>query len=299
MDYHRPVLLKESVDGLNIKPAGVYVDATFGGGGHSREILSRLGKKGTLLGFDQDDDAKKNIPDDKRFLFADNNFRFIRNFLKYYDIDQVDGILADLGVSSHHFDAAERGFSFRFDERLDMRMNQSQKLTAEQVVNTYDEQTLTKIFTSYGEIVNGRRLAMEIIKDRQANPITLTGQLKEIVLKCYGKQNEAKLMPPVFQALRIEVNKELKVLEELLEASIDVLKPGGRLVVITYHSLEDRIVKHFMKAGRLDGVVEKDFYGNTSCCFEQVTRKAIVPGEEELKENPRSRSAKLRIVELK
>lgn len=299
MEYHVPVLLHESVDGLNIKPNGVYVDTTFGGGGHSREILNRLGKKGYLIGFDQDNDAQANIPNDKRFLFADNNFRFIRNYLRLFDFEKVDGILADLGVSSHHFDTAERGFSFRFNEKLDMRMNQGQRHSAASILAQYDQDRLIHIFKEYGEIPNAKKLASEIIKQRSEKAIETTGELKELVAKCFGRQAELKLLPQVFQALRIEVNKELKALEDLLEACIDVLKPGGRLVVITYHSLEDRMVKNFMKSGKLSGEIEKDFFGNVSSPFEIITKKAIVPNETELKENPRSRSAKLRIAERK
>jgi len=298
MVYHKPVLLQESVDGLNIRPDGIYVDTTLGGGGHSKEILKRLGKKGLLIGFDQDEDAKSNIPNDKRFLFADNNFRFINNYLRLFGIDKVDGILADLGVSSHHFDTAERGFSFRFDEKLDMRMNQGQRTTASTVINQYTEEQLTTLFKEYGEIGNSKKLATEIISSRNAKPIETTGELKGLVGKAFGQKAEISLSPQVFQALRIEVNKELKALEELLEASLSVLNPNGRLVVISYHSLEDKMVKNFMKSGRLNGEIKKDFFGNTSTPFEIISRKAIIPNEEEQKENPRSRSAKLRIAEL-
>jgi len=298
MVYHKPVLLEESVDGLNIRPDGIYVDTTFGGGGHSKEILKRLGKKGLLIGFDQDNDAKANILNDKRFLFADNNFRFIRNYLRLFGIDKVDGILADLGVSSHHFDTAERGFSFRFDEKLDMRMNQGQRISAATIINQYNEEKLTALFKEYGEIGHGSKLAMEIITARRIKPIETTGELKDLVGKSFGKKAEVALSPQVFQALRIEVNKELKALEELLEASLDVLNPEGRLSVISYHSLEDKMVKNFMKSGKLSGKIEKDFFGNTSSPFELVNRKAIVPTDDEQKENPRSRSAKLRIAEL-
>jgi len=298
MVYHKPVLLQESVDGLNIRPDGIYVDTTFGGGGHSKEILKRLGKKGLLIGFDQDNDAQANIPNDKRFLFADNNFRFIRNYLRLFGIDKVDGILADLGVSSHHFDTAERGFSFRFDEKLDMRMNQGQRISAATIINQYTEDKLTTLFKEYGEIGHGKKLAAEIISARSIKPIETTGELKDLVGKAFGKKAEINLAPQAFQALRIEVNKELKALEELLEASLNILNPEGRLVVISYHSLEDKMVKNFMKSGKLSGEIKKDFFGNTSTPFEIISRKAIVPNDEEQKENPRSRSAKLRIAEL-
>jgi 16S rRNA (cytosine1402-N4)-methyltransferase len=298
MVYHKPVLLQESVDGLNIRPDGIYVDTTFGGGGHSKEILKRLGKKGLLIGFDQDNDAQANIPNDKRFLFADNNFRFIRNYLRLFGIDKVDGILADLGVSSHHFDTAERGFSFRFDEKLDMRMNQGQRISAATIINQYTEDKLTTLFKEYGEIGHGKKLAAEIISARSIKPIETTGELKDLVGKAFGKKAEINLAPQAFQALRIEVNKELKALEELLEASLDILNPEGRLVIISYHSLEDKMVKNFMKSGKLSGEIQKDFFGNTSTPFEIISRKAIVPTDEEQKENPRSRSAKLRIAEL-
>ena len=298
MEYHKPVLLQESVDGLNIRPDGIYVDTTFGGGGHSKEILKRLGKNGLLIGFDQDNDAQANIPNDKRFLFADNNFRFIRNYLRLFGIDKVDGILADLGVSSHHFDTAERGFSFRFDEKLDMRMNQGQRISAATIINQYTVEKLTNLFKEYGEIGHGNKLAAEIISARQVKPIETTGELKELVGKTFGKKAEVNLSPQVFQALRIEVNKELQALEELLEASLDILNPEGRLSVISYHSLEDKMVKNFMKSGKLSGKIEKDFFGNTSTPFEIISRKAIVPSDDEQKENPRSRSAKLRIAEL-
>ena len=290
--------MHESIDGLNIKPNGVYVDATMGGGGHTAEILKRLGKNGLLIGFDQDDDAKANVPNDKRFLFADNNFRFIKNYLRWFGIEKVDGIIADLGVSSHHFDTAARGFSFRFDEKLDMRMNQKQRIDAAFVVNIYNEEKLIRIFKTYGEIADGKKLANEIVSCRSVSPIKTTGQLKEIVGKCFGKKAEVNLSPQVFQALRIEVNKELKALEELLDSSIDVLTQGGRLSVITYHSLEDRMVKNFMKSGNLKGTEQKDFFGNKTTPFETINRKAIVPDESEITENPRSRSAKLRIAEL-
>jgi len=299
MTYHNPVMLKESVEGLNIRPNGVYVDTTFGGGGHSREILAHLDKKGKLIAFDQDSDAIRNVPGDNRIIFINNNFRFVRNFLRFYHITKVDGIIADLGVSSHHFDTPERGFSFRFDEKIDMRMDINQKLSAQIILNTYNLDALERIFREFGEIGNAKKLAAEIDNQRRIKTIEYTSELREIVCKCYGKNNEIKLLPQVFQALRIEVNKELKALEDLLEASTNILNKGGRLVIITYHSLEDRLVKNFMKSGKFSGEIEKDFYGNVKTPFDVITKKAVIPTKDEIHENPRSRSAKLRIVELK
>lgn len=297
--YHIPVLLKESVDAMNIQPQGTYVDVTFGGGGHSREILSRLGDKGRLLGFDQDEDAEGNIVDDSRFVFVRSNFRYLHNFLRYHDIEKVDAILADLGVSSHHFDDSERGFSFRFDGQLDMRMNKRAGITAAQVVNTYDEERLADIFYLYGELKNSRRLASVIVKARNTQKITTIGEFLEIVKPLFGREREKKELAKVFQALRIEVNQEMEALKEMLLAATEALKPGGRLVVITYHSLEDRMVKNIMKTGNIEGKTTQDFFGNVQTPFRLVNNKVIVPGEEEIARNPRSRSAKLRIAEKK
>ncbi|WP_163718256.1 16S rRNA (cytosine(1402)-N(4))-methyltransferase RsmH [Mangrovibacterium lignilyticum] len=294
--YHIPVLLNESINGLNIQKDGDYVDVTFGGGGHSREILKNL-NKGRLFGFDQDEDAAANALDDERFIFIRHNFKYIRNFLRFSEVEQVDGILADLGVSSHDFDVAERGFSFRFSGDLDMRMNRNSSLTAADIVNTYEEDRLFHVFKDYGEVDNARRLVRQIIAARQAKPIKTIDQFKEIVAPCVPKRIEAKYLAKVFQALRIETNGELDVLREFLEQSMELLKPGGRLVVITYHSLEDRLVKNFIKSGNFEGKQEKDFYGNVSSSLQAVNRKVIVPDEEEIERNPRARSAKLRIAE--
>ena len=296
MAYHTPVLLNESVNGLQIKPNGIYVDVTFGGGGHSGEIIKHI-KTGKLVAFDQDDDALPNLIDDKRFVFVNHNFRFLKNFLKYHKIDKVDGLLADLGVSSHHFDDPERGFSFRFDGELDMRMNKSAKLSAKNVVNEYDEADLAKIFWEYGELKNSRKLAKAIIDNRGNKKIETIKEFTDILMPYLPKHAEHKFLAKVFQALRIEVNREMEFLKEMLLQTIDVIKPGGRLVVITYHSLEDRIVKNFIKNGQFKGEVEKDFYGNVIVPFKAVNRKIIVPGDAEIKENNRARSAKLRIAE--
>lgn len=295
--YHVPVLLKESIDGLNLRPDGIYVDVTFGGGGHSREILSRLGDNGRLLGFDQDEDAEQNIIGDPRFTFVRSNFRYLRNFLRYYGIKQVDGILADLGVSSHHFDDSTRGFSFRFDGELDMRMNKRAGLTAADVVNTYDEERLANVFYLYGELKNSRKLAATLVKMREKNNIRTIAGFLDAVKPLFGREREKKELAKVFQALRIEVNREMEALKEMLLAATEVLKPGGRLSVITYHSLEDRMVKNIMKTGNVEGKAEKDFYGNVQTPFRLVNNKVIVPDEEEVARNPRSRSAKLRIAE--
>ncbi|MHA7111142.1 16S rRNA (cytosine(1402)-N(4))-methyltransferase RsmH [Sunxiuqinia elliptica] len=294
--YHIPVLLNESIEGLNIQPDGEYVDVTFGGGGHSREILKNI-ETGRLFGFDQDEDAAANAFDDSRFVFIRHNFRYIRNFLRYHDVEQVDGILADLGVSSHDFDVAERGFSFRFSGALDMRMNRDAKLTAADIVNTYDEARLIQVFREYGEVNNAYRLTKQILAARQQKPVRTIDQFKEIIAPCVPKRTETKYLAKVFQALRIETNGELDVLKDFLEQSAELLKPGGRLVVITYHSLEDRLVKNFIKAGNFEGKQEKDFYGNVSSVLQAVNRKVIVPTEEEIERNPRARSAKLRIAE--
>lgn len=294
--YHVPVLLEESVSGLNIDPDGVYLDLTFGGGGHSREILKRL-KDGCLIGFDQDADALANVPDDDRFIFVNHNFRYLRNFLRYCGYDEADGILADLGVSSHEFDEAGRGFSFRFDAELDMRMNQRSRLKATDILNTYSEEDLTHIFRNYGEVDNAKRLVDLIVKARAEKMITRSEEFLQVIAPCVPKQKEKKYLAQVYQALRIEVNGELEALEDMLKEAERALRPGGRLVVITYHSLEDRIVKNFLKSGNFEGKVEKDFYGHVKRNFELVNRKVIVPSEEEIEKNPRARSAKLRIAE--
>lgn len=295
--YHIPVLLMPSVDGMNICPHGTYVDVTFGGGGHSKEILSRLEDGGRLLGFDQDEDAERNIVNDSHFVFVRSNFRYLHNFLRYHDIEQVDAILADLGVSSHHFDDSERGFSFRFDGSLDMRMNKRAGLTAADIVNTYEEGRLVDIFYLYGELKNSRKLASVIVKTRSIQKITTIGEFLDIIKPLFGREREKKELAKVFQALRIEVNQEMEALKEMLYAATAALKPGGRLVVITYHSLEDRIVKNVMKTGNIEGKIEKDFYGNVQTPFRLVNNKVIVPDEAEIERNPRSRSAKLRIAE--
>jgi len=295
-EYHVPVLLTESVDGLEIKANGDYVDVTFGGGGHSREIFSRL-KTGRLFAFDQDEDAAANVIHDERFYFIRHNFKYIRNFLRYYNVEQVDGILADLGVSSHDFDVAERGFSFRFDGDLDMRMNRDAPESAADIVNTFTEDQLRTMFREYGEIDNAGRLAKQLVSARNAKPVKTIEQFKEAIAPCVPKFQESKYLAKVFQALRIETNKEMDVLHEFLEQSIQLLKPGGRLVVITYHSLEDRMVKNFIKSGDFSGKQEKDFFGNVESPLVAINRKVIVPDEEEIERNPRARSAKLRIAE--
>ncbi len=294
--YHVPVLLEESVSGLNIDPDGVYLDLTFGGGGHAREILKRL-KEGCLIGFDQDSDALANVPDDSRFIFVNHNFRYLRNFLRYCGYDKADGILADLGVSSHEFDEAGRGFSFRFDAELDMRMNQRNRLKATDILNTYSEEDLIRIFRNYGEVDNVKRLVELIVKARTEKAISRSEEFLQVIAPCVPKQKEKKYLAQVYQALRIEVNGELEALEDMLKEAERALRPGGRLVVITYHSLEDRIVKNFLKSGNFEGKVEKDFYGHVKRSFELVNRKVIVPSEEEIERNPRARSAKLRIAE--
>ena len=298
MEYHNPVLLKECIDGLNINPEGIYVDVTFGGGGHSREILKHL-TTGKLYAFDQDDDAVKNKIDDERFVLIKQNFRYLKNFLKMYNALPIDGLLADLGVSSHQFDEAERGFSIRFDAKLDMRMDQNANQTAADVLNTYSEEELKRIFRLYGEVDNAGYLASIIFHNRKDKAINTVNDLKVMITKCVKRGKENQYYAQVFQALRIEVNKELDVLQELLLQSLDVLKPGGRLVVISYHSLEDRLVKNIMRSGKFEGEVEKDFFGNQLTPFKQITRKPIVPTEKENEENSRARSAKLRIAEKK
>jgi 16S rRNA (cytosine1402-N4)-methyltransferase len=296
MAYHTPVLLNKSVEGLQIRPDGIYVDVTFGGGGHSSEIIKHI-KTGKLIAFDQDDDALPNLIDDKRFVFVNHNFRFLKNFLKYHGIEKVDGLLADLGVSSHHFDDPERGFSFRFDGELDMRMNQSAKTSAKDVINNYEEADLAKIFWEYGELKNSRKLARVIVENRKQKEITTIKEFTDILMPFLPKHAEHKFLAKVFQALRIEVNREMEFLKDMLLQTVDVIKPGGRLVVITYHSLEDRIVKNFIRDGKFEGEVEKDFYGNVDVPFKAVNRKIIVPNDDEIKENNRARSAKLRIAE--
>ncbi len=295
--YHVPVLLNESVDGLNIHPGGVYVDVTFGGGGHSREILSRLDSDSHLYSFDQDADAEDNIIADDKFTFVRSNFRYLKNWMRYYDVEGVDGILADLGVSSHHFDDEERGFSFRFDAPLDMRMNKRAGNTAADIVNNYDESRLADVFYLYGEMKNSRRIASEIVKARQNSPINTTGEFADVVSKCIKREKEKKELARLFQALRIEVNNEMSALKEMLLATTEVLKPGGRLSVITYHSIEDRMVKNVIKTGNIEGRQEKDFFGRSQSPFRQINNKVIVADEEEVISNPRSRSAKLRIAE--
>ncbi|MEG1546453.1 MAG: 16S rRNA (cytosine(1402)-N(4))-methyltransferase RsmH [Bacteroides sp.] len=297
--YHVPVLLKESVDGMDIQPDGTYVDVTFGGGGHSKEILVRLGKDGKLLGFDQDEDAEKNIVNDKRFIFVRSNFRYLSNFLRYHDIENVDAILADLGVSSHHFDDSERGFSFRFDGKLDMRMNKRAGMTAADIVNTYEEERLANIFYLYGELKNSRKLASVIVKSRTDKLIETIEDFLIIIKPLFGREKEKKELAKVFQSLRIEVNQEMEALKEMLFAATKALKPGGRLVVITYHSLEDRMVKNIMKTGNVEGKAEQDFFGNLLTPFKLINNKVIIPDEAEIERNPRSRSAKLRIAEKK
>lgn len=296
-NYHVPVMLAECIDGLNIKPDGVYVDVTFGGGGHSREILKQLGDKGVLIAFDQDPDAQRNKIDDPRFLFVDQNFAFLRNNLRLLGFKQVDGILADLGVSSHQFNEPERGFSTRFESSLDMRMDQQGSFTAADVLNTYAEEELHKIFGIYGEVKNAKSLARSIVTARMSAPILTLGDFRNAIAAHVPKGKENKYMAQVFQALRIEVNAEIKVLESFLEQTAEVIKPGGRLVVMSYHSLEDRPVKNFLAKGKFKGEVEKDFFGNQQKPFQVVTRKAVVADEEELSRNNRARSAKLRIGE--
>ena len=296
-EYHIPVLLEESVDGLAIKPNGTYVDLTFGGGGHSREILSRL-DKGKLIVFDQDADAYLNRPDDDRLIFVRHNFRYLTHFLKYIGVDKVDGILGDLGVSSHHFNEAERGFSFRFDAQLDMRMSQQLRRTAADIVNQYSELDLKRLFWQYGEIKQSGKLAGQIVKHRQDNLFETTTDLKEVAEKCGPKKEQSKFLAQVFQALRIEVNQEMEVLKAVLHASTDAITVGGRLSVISYHSLEDRLVKNFIRSGSCDKTnAEQDIFGQTNVPFKAVNRKIIVPSDEEIERNGRARSAKLRIAE--
>ena len=295
--YHVPVLLQESIDGLNIKPDGIYVDVTFGGGGHSREILNRLGENGHLYSFDQDEDAEKNILDDDRFTFVRSNFRYIHNWMRYYNVAHIDGLLADLGVSSHHFDDETRGFSFRFDAPLDMRMNNRSGVTAAEILNTYSEEMLADIFYIYGELKNARKIAAAIVKARSYKNIEKTGDLMQETEKLFLREREKKEIAKLFQALRIEVNHEMDALKEMLNGAKEILNEGGRLSVITYHSLEDRIVKNMMKAGNVEGKMTQDFYGRTEAPFRLISNRVITPSEEEQERNPRSRSAKLRIAE--
>lgn len=297
--YHVPVLLNESIDGLNIKPDGIYVDVTFGGGGHSREILKRLSSKGHLYGFDQDADAEHNIVDDPRFTFVRSNFRYLSNWMRYYGVEHIDGLLADLGVSSHHFDDETRGFSFRFDAPLDMRMNKRAGKTAAEIVNDYEEEKLSSIFYNYGELKNARKIAATLITARAKKRIETTSEFIDAVSKLFIREREKKEMAKLFQALRIEVNHEMDALKEMLNATIKELSPSGRLSVITYQSLEDRIVKNIMKSGNTEGIIDKDFFGVVNSPMNIVNNKVIIPTEEEQQNNPRSRSAKLRIAEKK
>jgi len=295
-NYHNPVLLKESVDGLNIKENGVYVDVTFGGGGHSNEILKRLGADGKLVAFDQDAEALENSIDDERFTLINENFRYLKQFLKFYGILKVDGILADFGVSSHQFDKAERGFSTRFDADLDMRMNNQSELSAFEVINSYEYDDLRKVFFQFGELRNADEMARKIVDEREKEPIKTTMRLKEVLQRFLPQSKEHKIIAQVYQAIRIEVNQELTAIEEFLKQSVDLLDVGGRISLISYHSLEDRLVKNFIRAGKFEGEAEKDFYGNTNVPFKKV-EKLIVPSKEEINKNNRARSAKLRIAE--
>ncbi|MBQ6422410.1 MAG: 16S rRNA (cytosine(1402)-N(4))-methyltransferase RsmH [Prevotella sp.] len=311
--YHIPVLLKESIEGLNVSPDGTYADMTFGGGGHSRELLSRLGAGGRLFGFDQDGDAEARVESGEwlegspladgnaakgTFTFVRSNFRYLTNWMRYYGVDHLDGVLADLGVSSHHFDDSSRGFSFRFDAPLDMRMNRRAKATAADILARYDEEELARVFHVYGELKNARRLASAIVSRRRTAPIATTGDLAAVAGELLRRDREKKELAKVFQALRIEVNNEMGALEEMLLAATEMLRPGGRLVVITYHSIEDRMVKNIMKAGNVAGTVEQDFYGRISTPY-RLVGKVTVPDDSEQQANPRSRSAKLRIAEKK
>ena len=295
--YHTPALLAASIDALAVRPDGVYVDATFGGGGHSREILRRLGPEGRLYAFDQDEDAQANLPSDSRLVFVHGNFRYLRNFMRYHDVEQIDGLLADLGVSSHHFDDAGRGFSFRFEEgALDMRMNRRSGLRAADVLADYPQEALASVFRSYGELDQAGRAAALIVRARDSQPVDTVARLKEVLAPVLKKDREKKELAKVFQALRIEVNAEMEALEQLLRQSLQLLRPGGRLAVISYHSLEDRLVKNFMRAGNFDGRVEQDFYGNRLSPLRPVG-KVVRPSAQEEADNPRARSAKLRVAE--
>ncbi len=298
MEYHNPVLLHPTVDGLNIKPDGIYVDVTFGGGGHSREILKRLGSKGKLYAFDQDEDALANALQDQRFTLINENFRFLKRFLRFYDVKGVDGILADLGVSSHQFDVPKRGFSTRFDAELDMRMSQKNDFNAYRVINEYDDANLRRVFFDYGELKIAPALARTIIEAREYHPIKTTEELKDVLAKYLPEKIRNKVLAQIYQAIRIEVNQEIDVLKEFLEQSLEILNPEGRLSVISYHSLEDRLVKRFIKNGLFEGEPERDFFGNYSVPF-KIIEKLIVPDNEEIKTNNRARSAKLRVAEKK
>ena len=296
--YHIPALLAETIEGMSIKPDGIYIDCTFGGGGHSAEILRKLGKTGKLLGFDQDEDAFNNIIKDERFTFVHSNFKYLKNFLKFHGIEKVDGILADLGVSFHHFDEAERGFSFRYDGELDMRMNQKSQLTAANVLNNYPEDKLADVFYLYGELHNSRKIARAIVSHRDKQSFRRIFDFVEVLKPFFSREKEKKDMARVFQALRIEVNQEMEVLKSLLNQCVEVLNKDGRLVVLTYHSLEDRLVKNYIRSGNFEGKLVKDFYGNVLAPMKAVNNKVIVAGEEEIAKNPRARSAKLRIATL-
>jgi len=295
MEYHNPVLLKESVDGLAIKPDGIYVDVTFGGGGHSREILERLGPEGKLYAFDQDKDALENKIDDNRFTLINENFRYLKRFLRFYGVKQVDGVLGDFGVSSHQFNEAERGFSTRFDAKLDMRMNQGDKLSAYEVINEYEEEQLKKLFYLYADLKNAPKLARTIVSERKNNPIETSEQLNELLKPLLFKGKENKILAQIYQAIRIEVNQEIEVLKEFLLQTEEILKPEGRLSLISYHSLEDRLVKRYVRSGLFEGEPEKDMYGNISVPFRKV-EKLIIPSKEEIQQNNRARSAKLRVA---
>jgi len=294
--YHIPALLTQTIEGLAIKPDGVYVDCTFGGGGHARAILSALGNEGRLFGFDQDEDAMANIPEERQFTFVRGNFRYLKNYLQYHGVNKVDGILADLGVSFHHFDQPERGFSFRYDGQLDMRMNRNSELTAAKVLNTYSEEKLADVLFLYGELHQSRKIARAIVSARSQQPFGHIAGLMEVIWPFFAREKEKKDLARVFQALRIEVNRELEALKLLLKQSVEMLNPGGRLVVISYHSLEDRLVKNFIRTGNFEGKQEKDFFGNLIAPLKAVNQKVIVADENEIARNPRSRSAKLRIA---
>ena len=296
--YHIPAMLQECIDGLQISPSGTYVDVTFGGGGHSRGIIEQLGEGGRLFSFDQDLDAYANRIEDPRFTFVHSNFRYLTNFMRFHKVDKVDGILGDLGVSFHHFDEAERGFSFRADAPLDMRMNRSARVDAAQVVNTYTEEQLLRIMANYGDMRRPMPIVRAILKARDNKPVMTTGQLLDVIRPLINPKQEKKELAQIFQALRIEVNGEMDALKRFLESTLEVLRPGGRLVVLTYHSLEDRMVKNFIKTGNTEGIVDKDFFGKVNTPWRQITKGAVAPSQEEIDHNPRSRSAKLRVAEL-
>ena len=296
--YHIPAMLQECIDGLQISPSGTYVDVTFGGGGHSRAIMKQLGEGGRLFSFDQDLDAYANRIEDPRFTFVHSNFRYLTNFMRFHKVDKVDGILGDLGVSFHHFDEAERGFSFRADAPLDMRMNRSARVDAAQVVNTYTEEQLLRIMADYGDMRRPMPIVRAILKARDNRPVMPTGQLLDVIRPLINPKQEKKELAQIFQALRIEVNGEMDALKRFLESTLEVLRPGGRLVVLTYHSLEDRMVKNFIKTGNTEGIVDKDFFGKVNTPWRQITKGAVAPSQEEIDRNPRSRSAKLRVAEL-